>query len=79
MLDFIYTKIIFINNHFWHGSKISVINKDKNGLNFLGKKWNYVGGLTPLGMRLFFLAGLKHRERYKDFLNEEYNSKKIVF
>ena len=76
--DFIYTKILFTNIHFRHGARSSIMNIDKNGFDFLGIKWNNVGELTPLGMRQIYLTGIKHRERYKDFLSEEYNSKEIL-
>ena len=76
--DFTYTKMLFANIHFGHGARSSVMNIDKNGYDFLGTKWNNVGELTPLGMRQLYLTGIKHRERYKDFLSEEYNSKEIL-
>lgn len=78
LFEFIYTKILFTNIHFRHGARSSVMNIDKKGYDFLGKKWNNVGELTPLGMRQLYLTGIKHRERYKNFLSEEYNSKEIL-
>ena len=78
LYDFIYTKIIFTNIHFRHGARSSVMNIDKNGFDFLGTKWDNLGELTPLGIRQIYLTSIKHRERYKDFLSEEYNSKEIL-
>ena len=77
-IDFIYAKILFTNIHFRHGARSSVMNIDKQGYDFLGTKWNNVGELTPLGIRQLYLTGIKHREKYKNFLSEEYNSKEIL-
>jgi len=74
----IFPKILFTNIHFRHGARSSVMKIDKQGYDFLNKKWDKVGELTPLGMRQHYLNGVKHRERYKNFLNEEYNSQEIL-
>ena len=76
--NFISSKILFTNIHFRHGARTSVMNIDKEGYDFLGKKWDNVGELTPLGMRQLYLMGINHRERYKYFLSEDYNSKEIL-
>ena len=75
---FIQTKILFTNIHFRHGARSSVMNIDKEGYDFLGTKWNDVGELTALGMRQLYFTGIKHREKYSNFLSEEYNSKEIL-
>ena len=74
---FIHAKILFTNIHFRHGARTSVMNIDKQGYDFLGTKWNDVGELTPLGMRQLYFTGLKHREKYYNFISEEYNSKEL--
>ena len=77
-IENIYSKILFTNIHFRHGARSSVMKIDKQGFDFLGKKWENVGELTALGMRQLYMNGIKHRERYKNFLSEEYNSKEIL-
>ena len=74
----IFPKILFTNIHFRHGARSSVMKIDNQGYDFLNKKWDNVGELTPLGIRQHYLNGIKHRERYNNFLNEEYNSKEIL-
>ena len=77
-IENIFSKILFTNIHFRHGARSSVMKVDKQGYDFLGKKWENVGELTPLGIRQLYLNGIKHRERYKNFLSQEYNSKEIL-
>jgi hypothetical protein len=77
-IENIFSKILFTNIHFRHGARSSVMKIDKQGYDFLGKKWENVGELTPLGIRQLYLNGIKHRERYQNFLSEEYNSKEIL-
>ena len=33
---------------------------DKQGYDFLGTKWNNIGGLTPLDMLQLYLIGINH-------------------
>jgi hypothetical protein len=65
------SKLLFVNVHFRHGARGSLfINKEGN--DYFGMKWTKRGILTPKGKRQIFLNGIKHRERYYNFLNKEY-------
>ena len=66
------SKLLFVNVHFRHGARGSLFLIDKNGTDLFGEKWAKRGILTPKGKRQVFLNGIKHRERYYNFLNKEY-------
>ena len=64
------SKLLFVNVHFRHGARGPLLLDKGNDL--LGNKWQKRGILTPRGKRQVFLNGIKHREKYSNFLNEEY-------
>ena len=65
------SKLLFVNIHFRHRARASLfINKE--GYDYFGIKWAKRGMLTSKGKRQIFLNGIKHRERYYNFLNKEY-------
>ena len=66
------SKLLFVNVHFRHGARGSLFLDRKKGYDLLGMKWKKRGMLTPKGKRQVFLNGVKHREKYLHFLNEEY-------
>ena len=66
------SKLLFVNVHFRHGARGSLFLDNKKGVDLLGMKWEKRGILTPKGKRQLFLNGIKHREKYSNFLNEEY-------
>ena len=66
------SKLLFVNVHFRHGARGSLFLLDKEGNDLLGNKWKKRGMLSPKGKRQSFLNGLKHREKYSNFLKEEY-------
>ena len=70
------SKLLFVNVHFRHGARGSLF-LDKEGNDLFGKKWKKRGMLTPKGKRQMFLNGIKHRERYSNFLSEEYEEDEI--
>lgn len=68
----IFSKILFTNVHLRHGARSSLMKIGELGYDFLGQKWAHKGDLTPVGMRMLYLNGLKHRERYKNLISEDY-------
>ena len=66
------SKLLFTNIHFRHGSRGSILLIDEEGKDLLGQKWKRRGMLTPKGKKQSFMNGIKHRERYSDFLGKEY-------
>ena len=72
LIVLINSKLLFVNVHFRHGARGSLLLLDKEGNDLLGNKWKKRGMLSPKGKRQSFLNGVKHRERYSNFLKEEY-------
>ena len=65
-------KLLFVNVHFRHGARGPIFLVNKEGADLFGNKWAKRGVLTPKGKRQVFLNGIKHREKYFEFINEEY-------
>ena len=61
-------KLLFVNVHFRHGARSSLYLIDKQNRDLLGNLWDKRGILTSKGKRQVFLNGIKHRERYSNFL-----------
>ena len=78
LLKSIKTKILFVFEHFRHGARNPCNHIDKNGRDYLGKKWDFVGELTNVGKRQHFLLGLHNQEKYKNFLLNYYHPKEIL-
>jgi len=72
------SKILFVFEHFRHGARNPCNHIDKNGKDFLGKKWNFVGELNNIGKKQHFLLGMRNREKYKNFLLDFYHPKEIL-
>jgi len=72
------SKILFVFEHFRHGARNPCNHIDKNGKDFLGKKWDFVGELNNVGKKQHFLLGIRNREKYKNFLMDFYHPKEIL-
>ena len=70
-------KLLFVNVHFRHGARGALYLIDKEGNDMFLHKWKKRGMLTAKGKRQVFLNGIKHRERYLDFLSKEYSEDEI--
>ena len=64
------SKLLFVNVHFRHGARSPLLLN--NGTDLFGNKWQKRGILTSKGKRQIFLNGIKHREKYYNFLNVKY-------
>ena len=69
------SKLLFVNVHFRHGARSPLLLDKGNDL--FGNKWQKRGILTPKGKRQIFLNGIKHREKYSNFLNVKYMEDEI--
>ena len=69
---------VFVYEHFRHGARGPCNYLDSNGLDYLGVKWETVGELSPIGMRMHYLLGIKNHYKYKDFLSEKFDPREIV-
>lgn len=71
-------KLLFVWQHFRHGARGPYIAVDpKTNLDFIGEKWEGLGELTPLGMRMLYLLGISTKKRYSNFLSKTYNPNEI--
>ena len=65
-------KLLFVWEHFRHGARAPyiAINPITN-LDFIGEKWDGVGEITPLGMRMLYLLGISYKKKiWKFFIKE---------
>ena len=67
-----YQKLLFVNVHFRHGARSSLYLIDNKNRDIFGNIWEKRGALTSKGKRQIFLNGIKHRERYSNFLSSKY-------
>ena len=65
-------KLLFVNVHFRHGARSSLYLIDNKNRDIFGNIWEKRGSLTSKGKRQIFLNGIKHRERYSNFLSNKY-------
>ena len=71
-------KLLFVWQHFRHGARGPYIAVDpKTNLDFIGEKWDGMGELTPLGMRMLYLLGKSTKKRYSNFLSKTFNPNEL--
>ena len=71
-------KLLFVLHHFRHGSRGSVMLLKENYEDFFGNKWYIKGELTEIGIRMSYILGYETKQRYKQFLLNEYNPKDFL-
>lgn len=71
------TNLFFIFLNFRHGARspIFLINSTTD---MMGGNWLLNGELTNLGKKQHYKLGLKNRERYANFISDEYDPKEVV-
>ena len=71
-------KLLFVWQHFRHGARgpYIAVNPITN-LDFIGEKWDGIGELTPLGMRMLYLLGISTKRKYSNFLSKTYNPNEL--
>ena len=71
-------KLLFVWEHFRHGARgpYAGVNP-KNFKDFIGEKWDGVGEITSLGMRMHYLLGVSSKRKYSSFLSKTYNPKEL--
>ena len=71
-------KLIFVWEHFRHGARGPYIGVNpKTNLDFIGEKWDGIGEITPLGMRMLYLLGISNKKKYSKFLSENFNPNEL--
>lgn len=74
-------KLIFVELQSRHGAR-APLNLDREGLDYLGEKWENPGELTGSGQRMEYILGLRNRQRYiidkYNFLSERYNPHELL-
>jgi len=71
-------KLLFVWEHFRHGARGPYIGIDPlTNLDLIGEKWDGIGELTPLGIRMLYLLGISTKKRYENFISNTYNPNEI--
>ena len=71
-------KLLFVLEHFRHGARGAYKLFDyKNWKDLLKENWKGPGELTSLGMRQHYLLGKSVRNKYKNFIGNEFNPNEI--
>ena len=71
-------KLLFVLEHFRHGARGSYKSFDyKLWKDIFNEEWKGAGELTPLGMRQHYLLGKSVRNKYKNFISNEFNPNEI--
>ena len=71
-------KLLFVLEHFRHGARGPYDGMNRRTyIDFIGEKWDGIGELTPLGLRMLFLLGISTRNKYSHFLSKTYNPYEI--
>ena len=71
-------KLLFVLEHFRHGARGAYKLFDyKNWKDLLKENWKGPGELTSLGMRQHYLLGKSVRNKYKNFIDYEFNPNEI--
>ena len=71
-------KLLFVWEHFRHGARGPYIGINPlTNLDLIGEKWDGIGELTPLGIRMLYLLGISTKKRYENFISNTYNPNEI--
>ena len=68
--------LYFVFLNFRHGARSPLLLKN-NHTDLFGSYWSMPGELTELGRRQHYELGLKNRERYSNFISEQYDPKEV--
>ena len=71
-------KLLFVWEHFRHGARepYTQINKT-TWIDYIGVQWKSEGELNSLGLRAHYLLGTATKNRYKEFLSENFDTNEI--
>jgi len=71
-------KLLFVLEHFRHGARGAYKSFNYNTWrDILNEEWKGSGELTPIGMRQHYLLGTSIRNKYKNFISNEFNPNEI--
>ena len=71
-------KLLFALEHFRHGARGAYKSFNYNTWrDILNEEWKGSGELTPIGMRQHYLLGTSIRNKYKNFISNEFNPNEI--
>ena len=77
-ISFIFSKLLFVNEHFRHGSRSSVMDiHPPNFTDYFNIKWEKTGELTPSGIQMMYILGIKDRLKYNNFLSNDFNQEEL--
>ena len=70
-------KLLYVMEHFRHGARGPCDGLDENGDDYLKIHWETLGELSPMGMRMHYLLGVRNRERYDSILSKTFDPREI--
>ena len=73
----IVSEIRFVFSFWRHGARAPIEGFDENNLDLLGENWDNPGELTPSGMRMHYLLGVRNSKLWGNFISSTYNSKEV--
>ena len=72
------SNLYFVFEHFRHGARSPTNGLNLDYVDIFGSKWNGNGELTKNGMIQQYIIGLRNKERYRSFIDTNYDPKEIV-
>ena len=71
-------KLLFVWEHFRHGARNPYTHVNKTTwIDYIGVQWKSEGELNSLGLRAHYLLGTATKNRYKEFLSENFDTNEI--
>lgn len=77
LLKNVSSKLLFVAEHFRHGSRTPTRFFDSLDRDHFYNKWNIKGELTPIGMRMHYILGYKTKIKYKNFLPDYFDHRQF--
>jgi hypothetical protein len=73
-VSYITSELRFVFETFRHGARAPFLN---GNVDMFGETWSGDSELTPIGMRMHYLLGIRNRQVYGKFLNDTYSPSEI--
>lgn len=77
-LNMIQSKRLFVFEHFRHGARGPLKEVNAKNEDIFKEKWNGIGELSPVGLRMLYLLGIKNKKRYSYFIQPVFDTNEIL-